>query len=76
MEKLERLADSFAGVEKSYALQAGREVRVIVKPDKIDDARTYLLAKEIAKKAKDELQFPGQIQVTVVRETIAVEYAK
>ncbi|HIE28164.1 TPA: ribonuclease Y [Candidatus Poribacteria bacterium] len=76
MEKLEELADSFDGVEKSYALQAGREVRVIVKPDRIDDVGTYRLAKEIAKKAKDELQFPGQIQVTVVRETIAVEYAK
>ncbi|MFQ6041769.1 MAG: ribonuclease Y, partial [Candidatus Poribacteria bacterium] len=56
MEKLERLADSFEGVEKSYALQAGREVRVIVKPDKVDDVGTYRLAKEIAKKAKDELQ--------------------
>jgi len=76
MEKLEKLADSFNGVEKSYALQAGREIRVIVKPDKIDDRGTYRLAKKIAKKAKDELQFPGQIQVTVVRETIAVEYAK
>jgi ribonuclease Y len=76
MEKLEKLADSFDGVEKSYALQAGREIRVIVKSDKIDDIGTYRLAKEIAKKAKNELQFPGQIQVTVVRETIAVEYAK
>ena len=76
MEKLEKLANSFDGVEKSYALQAGREIRVIVKSDKIDDIGTYRLAKEISKKAKNELQFPGQIQVTVVRETIAVEYAK
>jgi len=76
LEKLENLADSFSCVEKSYALQAGREIRVIVKPDSIDDRGTYRLAKQIAQKAKDELQFPGQIQVTVVRETIAVEYAK
>lgn len=76
MENLEKLANSFGGVEKSYALQAGREIRVIVKPDKINDIGIYRLAKEIAKKAKEELQFPGQIQVTVIRETIAVEYAK
>ena len=76
LEKLETLADSFEGVGKSYALQAGREIRVIVKPDEIDDIGAYQLAKDIAKKAKEELEFPGQIQVTVVRETRAIEYAK
>ncbi|MGQ9746297.1 MAG: ribonuclease Y [Candidatus Caldatribacteriaceae bacterium] len=76
LEKLEKIADSFEGVEKSYAIQAGREVRIIVKPDKIDDAGTAKLAREISKRIEEELEYPGQIKVTVVRETRAVGYAK
>ncbi|MGQ9473828.1 MAG: ribonuclease Y [Candidatus Caldatribacteriaceae bacterium] len=76
LEKLEKIADSFEGVEKSYAIQAGREVRIIVKPDKIDDAGTAKLAREISTRIEEELEYPGQIKVTVVRETRAVGYAK
>ena len=76
LEKLENLANSFAGVEQSYAIQAGREIRVIVQPDKVDDAQTLFLAKEIAKKLDSELEYPGQIKVNVIRELRSVEYAK
>lgn len=76
LEKLESLANSFAGVEQSYAIQAGREIRVIVKPEQVDDAKTVFLAKEIAKKLEAELEYPGQIKVNVIRETRSVEYAK
>ncbi|MEW5701220.1 MAG: ribonuclease Y [Candidatus Zixiibacteriota bacterium] len=76
LEKLEELADSFAGVAKSYAIQAGREVRVIVENDAVDDVGSQLLASDIAKKIQNEMQYPGQIKVTVIRETRAVEYAK
>lgn len=76
LEKLEAISESFEGVEKSYAIQAGREVRVIVQPDKIDDAEAYRLAREISKKIEQEVDYPGQIKVTVIRETRAVEYAK
>lgn len=76
LEKLESLANSFAGVDQSYAIQAGREIRVIVKPDKVDDANTLFLAKEIAKKLESELEYPGQIKVNVIRELRRVEYAK
>jgi ribonuclease Y len=76
LEKLESIAESFEGVEKSYAIQAGREVRIIVKPDVIDDAESVRIAKEISKKIENELDYPGQIKVTVIRETRAVEYAK
>ncbi|MDI9259147.1 ribonuclease Y [Alicyclobacillus sendaiensis PA2] len=76
LEKLEHIADSFAGVEKSYAIQAGREIRIIVKPELVDDAESALVAKEISKKIENELDYPGQIKVTVIRETRAVEYAK
>lgn len=76
LEKLESLANSFAGVEQSYAIQAGREIRVIVKPEQVNDARTTFLAKEIAKKLESELEYPGQIKVNVIRETRSVEYAK
>ena len=76
LEKLENLANSFAGVEQSYAIQAGREIRVIVKPDKVDDATTLFLAKEIAKKLESELEYPGQIKVNVIRELRRIEYAK
>ena len=76
LEQLEQIASSFKGVDKSYAIQAGREVRVIVKPDQIDDAQTLFLAKDIAKKIEQELEYPGQIKVNVIREFRGVEYAK
>ncbi len=76
LEKLETLANSFAGVDQSYAIQAGREIRVIVKPDKVDDATTLFLAKEIAKKLESELEYPGQLKVNVIRELRRIEYAK
>lgn len=76
LEKLEGLADSFAGVEKSFAIQAGREIRIIVKPDEIDDLQAITLVKDIARKVEEELDYPGQIKVVVIRETRQVEYAK
>jgi ribonuclease Y len=76
LEKLETLASGFPGVEKSYALQAGREIRVMVRPDKILDGEAIELARQIARKIEQELQYPGQIKVSVVRETRVVEYAK
>ena len=76
LQQLEGIANSFNGVDKSYAIQAGREVRVIVKPEQIDDAQTLFLAKDIAKKIEQELEYPGQIKVNVIRETRGVEYAK
>jgi ribonuclease Y len=76
LEKLETIANSFTGVEKSYALQAGREIRVLVEPGKINDGEAMQLARNVSKKIEEELQYPGQIKVTVIRETRAVEYAK
>jgi ribonuclease Y len=76
LEKLEEIANSFTGVQQSYAIQAGREVRILVKPEQIDDSAAQLMARDIAKRIESELSFPGQIRVTVVRETRAVEYAK
>jgi len=76
LEKLEAIADSFEGVDKSYAIQAGREIRIIVKPDRIDDATAVKVARDIVKKIEAELEYPGQIKVTVIRETRAVEYAR
>ena len=76
LEKLEEIAAGFAGVERSFAIQAGREVRVIVKPDQVDDAKALFLAKDIAKKIETELEYPGQIKVNVIREFRSVEYAK
>ncbi len=76
LEKLESIAGEFNGVDKCYAIQAGREVRVIVKPDQIDDAQTMFLAKDIAKKIEKELEYPGQIKVNVIREFRASEFAK
>jgi len=76
LTRLEEIADSFEGVEKSYAIQAGREIRIIVKPDKIDDLYAVRLARDIVKKIENELDYPGQIKVTVIRETRAVDYAK
>jgi ribonuclease Y len=76
LEALEHIAESKKGVEKCYAMQAGREVRVMVKPAEIDDDHTALLAREIAKEIEEQLDFPGQIRVTVIRESRAVDYAK
>lgn len=76
LESLESIANSFAGVEQSYAIQAGREIRVIVKPEEVDDKKTEFLAKDIAKKLENELEYPGQIKVNVIRELRSVEYAK
>lgn len=76
LEKLEEIAMSFPGVEKAYALQAGREVRVLVSPEEVDDLAATRLAYQIAKKIEKEMEYPGQIKVTVIRETRAVEYAK
>ena len=76
LEKLEEIASGFDGVERSFAIQAGREVRVIVKPDQVDDAKALFLAKDIAKKIETELEYPGQIKVNVIREFRSVEYAK
>lgn len=76
LEKLEAIADSFEGVDKSYAIQAGREIRIIVKPDKVDDAGSFKLSRDIVKMVEQELEYPGQIKVIVIRETRAVDYAK
>ncbi|MDO4542367.1 MAG: ribonuclease Y, partial [Bacillota bacterium] len=76
LEQLEDIAESFEGVEKSFAIQAGREVRIIVKPDKIDDVMSYSLARDIVKRISTEMEYPGQIKVVVIRETRAVDYAK
>jgi ribonuclease Y len=76
LQKLEAIARSIPGVENSFAVQAGREIRVMVKPEVVDDAAAYLLARETAKRIEEELQYPGHIKVTVIRETRAVEYAK
>ena len=76
LEKLEAIASGFHGVDKSYAIQAGREIRVIVKPEQVDDAQALFLAKDIAKKIETELEYPGQIKVNVIREFRGVEYAK
>ncbi len=76
LEKLENIADSFEGVEKSYAIHAGREIRIMVKPDRIDDYTSIQVARDIVNKIEGELEYPGQIKVTVIRETRAVDYAK
>ena len=76
LEELEKTANSFPGIEKVYAIQAGREVRVFVKPNEIDDYSAFQLAKDISRKIEQELQYPGEIRVTIIRETRVVEYAK
>ncbi len=76
LESLENLANSFPGVEKSYAIQAGREIRIMVKPTEIDDLEALRLARDVVKKIEETLEYPGQVKVTVIRETRAIEYAK
>ena len=76
LEKLEEISTSFKGVEKAYAIQAGREIRIMVKPEEIDEDHMILLAHDIAKKIEDEMEYPGQIKVNLIRETKAVDYAK
>jgi len=76
LEQLEEIADSFEGVDKSFAIQAGREVRIIVKPEKVSDAEMTIMARDIAKRVEDEMDYPGQIKVNVVRESRAITYAK
>ena len=76
LEKLEEIADSFEGVEKSYAIQAGREIRLVVKPEKVSDSQMVTMAREVAQKVENEMEYPGQIKVNVIRETRAIDYAK
>jgi ribonuclease Y len=74
--KLEEVASSFDGVTKTYAIQAGREIRVMVEPDNIDDSKSFVLAQDIAKKIESDMEYPGQVKVVVIRELRATEYAK
>ena len=76
LQRLEEIASSFSGIEKSFAIQAGREVRIMVKPEEIGDDRIQLIAHEISRKIEAELEYPGQIKVNVIRETRASDYAK
>lgn len=76
LEKLEEIADSFEGVSKAYAIQAGREIRIIVEGEKVNDEGTLWLAKDISKRIEEELEYPGEIKVTVIRETRSVEFAR
>ena len=76
LQKLEEVAMSFEGVDASYAIQAGREIRIMVKPEVIDDDRMVLLAREICEKIESDLEYPGQIKVNMIRESRAVEFAK
>jgi ribonuclease Y len=76
LEDLERIGSSFEGVERCFAVQAGRELRIVVQPEKLSDEHAYALARRIARKIEEELQYPGQIRITVVRETRCVEFAK
>jgi ribonuclease Y len=76
LEKLEQMALSYKGVEKCYAIQAGREIRIIVKPEDVTDEISSMISRELAKKIESEMTYPGQIKVTVIRESRYVEYAK
>ena len=76
MTALEEIANSFEGVSESFAIQAGREIRVVVRPDSTDDMAAIKLSRDIAKKVEDNLEYPGQIKITVIREMRAVDYAK
>ena len=76
LEKLESIATGFEGVDKAYAIQAGREIRVMVKPEVVGDEKMKLIARDMAKKIEDECKYPGQIKINLIRETRAVDYAK
>jgi ribonuclease Y len=76
LEKLEEIAVSFPGVEKAYAIQAGREIRVMVKPEEVNDEGMKLIARDMANKIKNEVKYPGQIKINLIRESRAVDYAK
>ena len=76
LQKLEEISNSFDGVEKSFAIQAGREIRIMVNPDKINDEKMVLVARDIAKKIESELDYPGQIKVHIIRESRTIDYAK
>jgi ribonuclease Y len=76
LERLEQIAAEKEGVEKVFAMQAGREVRVMVKPEQVDDIQAQVIARDIAKQVEEELTYPGQIRVTVVRESRATEFAR
>jgi ribonuclease Y len=76
LEKLEEIAESFAGVERCFAIQAGREVRVMVDPERVDDPGMAEMSEQIARRLEEELQYPGQIKVVVIRETRAVDFAR
>jgi len=76
LEELEKIAKSFDGVEKCYAIQAGREVRVFVTPEEINDVEAYNLAREVAKKIEEDIKYPGEIKVNVIREMRVIEYAR
>ena len=76
LQKLEEICTSYEGVEKSFAIQAGREVRIMVQPEKINDEKMVLVAREIAKRIETEMDYPGQIKVNLIRESRAIEYAK
>lgn len=76
LQELEEIANSFEGVDKSFAIQAGREVRIIVKPEKVSDSQMTLMARDVAKKVESEMDYPGQIKVNIIRETRVVDYAK
>jgi ribonuclease Y len=76
LEKLEEIAKSFEGVEKAFAIQAGRELRVMVKPEDVSDEGMKMIARDMAKKIQDEVKYPGQIKVNLIRESRAVDYAK
>jgi ribonuclease Y len=76
LQKLEEIAKSFGGVDKSYAIQAGREIRIMVKPEEVNDEQMIVVARQIVKKIESELEYPGQIKIHMIRESRAVDYAK
>ncbi|MCL5070485.1 MAG: ribonuclease Y, partial [Actinobacteria bacterium] len=76
LKALKKIASEFTGIEKAFAIQAGREIRVMVKPDEVDDDLASVIARDIAKKIESEMEYPGQIKVTVIRESRAIDYAK
>jgi len=76
LSQLEEIGNSFEGVEKTFAVQAGREIRVIVRPDEVDDAKSFKMARDIKERIEAEMQYPGTIKINVIRETRAIEEAK